>query len=232
MKSVIFFAALFLTAIGMYAQDCKGFYYLDNSEVQMTMYDRKAKESGKVTYKISDVAKSGATTTANFTSEVVDEKGKSLSKGAGKYKCTGGVMLIDARLSLPQENMAAYKNMEVKADEAFIEYPSNLNAGQSLKDVDFTMSVWNQGAKFADISFKQANRKVEGKESVTSPAGTWECWKISFEGQFKAGIGPIAIPFNFKGTEWFAAGFGIVKTETYTKNGKLAGSTLITSVKK
>jgi len=234
MKSVIFFLVLFLTAITMYAQDCKGFYYLDNSEVQMTMYDRKAKESGKVTYKISDVAKSGATTTANFTSEMVDEKGKSLSKGAGKYKCTGGILYVDAKVAMPQEQMSAYKDMEVKADEVFIEYPASMAAGQALKDANFKMEMHNKGTLSTTITFDEINRKVEGKETITTPAGTWECWKISYEGKFKASLAPmnIGIPINMQGTEWFAPGFGVVKTETFNKNGKLMGSTMITSVKK
>lgn len=218
----------------MYAQDCKGFYYLDNSEVQMTMYDRKAKESGKVTYKISDVAKSGATTTANFTSEMVDEKGKSLSKAAGKYKCTGGVLYVDAKASIPQEQMTAYKDMDVKAEDAFIEYQSSMSAGQTLKDVNFKMEIYNKGTLFSTITLDQTNRKVEGKETATTPAGTWECWKITYEGKIKASMAPlnIGIPINIQATEWFAPGFGIVKTESSNKNGKLMGSTMITSVKK
>jgi len=37
---------------------------------------------------------------------------------------------------------------------------------------------------------------------------------------------------NFKVTEWFAPGFGVVKSETYARNGKLLGSTQLTSLKK
>jgi hypothetical protein len=234
MKSAIFFVTFLLGVTGMYAQDCSGYYYLNNSEVQMTMYDRKAKESGKVTYKISDAAKSGATTTANFTSEVVDEKGKSLSKGAGKYKCAGGAMYVDAKVSMPQEQMAAYKDMEVKADEVFIEYPATMSAGQALKDANFKMEMYSKGALFTTMTFDETNRKVEGKETITTPAGTWECWKITYAGKFKATMAAmnIGIPINIQGTEWFAPGFGIVKTESANKNGKLAGSTVITSVKK
>jgi len=108
-------------------------------------------------------------------------------------------------------------------------------AGQSLQDVNFKMEVMNKGAVFSVINLDQTNRKVEGKESVTSAAGTWEAWKITYDGRFRATIGGpsgIGIPFNFKSTEWFAPGFGIVKTETYNKNDKLMGSTLITTIKK
>ena len=208
---------------------------MNNSTVEMTTYDKKAKESGRLTYTISDLIKTGNATTASFVSEMVDEKGKSISKGVGKYKCSGGILFIDAKVAMPQEQMAAYKNMDVKADEVYIEYPASLSAGQSLKDANFKMDVINKGTAFSTVTMDQTNRKVEGKETVTSAAGTWDCWKITYDGRFKATIGGpagIGIPVNFKSTEWFAPGFGIVKTEAYNKNGKLMGSTLITSVKK
>jgi len=217
------------------AQDCAGYYYLTNSTVEMTTYDKKAKESGKLTYTISDVNKTSTATTASFASEMKDEKGKSISKGAGKYKCSGGNLFIDAKVAMPQEQMGAYKDMDVKADDAFIEYPSSFSDGLSLKDADFKMDIINKGTAFSTVTLEQSNRKVEAKESVTSPAGTWDCWKITYDGRFRATIGGpsgIGIPVNFKSTEWFAPGFGIVKTETYNKNGKLMGSTLITGIKK
>ena len=235
MKSFIACAAALFLASAAFPQNCSGYYYLSNSSVVMTTYDKKAKESGKVTYTISNIDKTGNAITANFVSEMLDEKGKSISKGTGKYKCSGGNLFIDARMSMPQEQMGAYKDMDVKADETFIEYPSSFSDGQSLKDANFKMTVINKGNPFSTVTMEQTNRKIEGKESVTSPAGTWDCWKISYEGRFRATVGGpsgIGIPFNFKSTEWFAPGFGIVKTETYNKNGKLMGSTLITAVKK
>jgi hypothetical protein len=233
----LFVAAIctFLFFISTSAQNCSGYYYLTHSAVEMTTYDKKAKESGKITYTISNINKTGDAITADFTSEMKDEKGKSISKGAGKYKCSGGNLFIDARVAMPQEQMGAYKDMDIKADEVFIEYPASLSDGQSLKDANFKMDIINKGSVFSTTTLEQTNRKVEGKESVTSPAGTWECWKITYDGRFRATIGGpsgIGIPFNFKSTEWFAPGFGIVKTETYNKNGKLVGSTLITAIKK
>lgn len=235
MKLFVAFICTFLLFSFTHAQNCSGYYYLANGAVEMTTYDKKAKESGKIIYTISNVNQTGNTTSASFASEMKDEKGKSLSKGSGKYKCSNGILFIDARVAMPQEQMGAYKDMDVKANDAFIEYPGSFSNGQSLNDVNFKMDIINKGAVFSVVTLEQSNRKVEGKESITTPAGTWECWKITYDGRFKATIGGpsgIGIPVNFKSTEWLAPGFGIVKTETYNKNGKLVGSTLITSVKK
>jgi hypothetical protein len=234
MKAVTFSIMLFFAAIAACAQNCKGFYYLNNGEVQMTTYDKKGEGTGKLTYTINGVSSSGSSVTANFTSEMVNDKGKTLSKGSGKYKCTNGVLYVDAKVAMPQENMAAYKDMDVKAEESFIEYPSTITAGQTLKDVNFTMEIYSKENLFATVTFDEVNRKAEVKESITTTAGTWDCWKITYDMKFKASMAPlnIGVPFNMKVTEWFAPGFGIVKSETYNKNGKLMGSTAITSVKK
>lgn len=233
MKSFIITWLLAGSAFGVSAQNCNGFYFFtNNAEVVMTVYDKKGAEGGKLTYKISGVNKSGNNATADFTSEFVDDKGKSLSKGAGKLKCNAGVLYVDAKVSVPQTSMAAYKDMDVKGEESFVEYPSSMSVGQTLKDVNFSMEVHNKGSLFSTITLTQENRKVIGKENISSPAGTWECWKISYDAQFKATMMGIGIPINMKATEWFAPGFGLVKSESFSKNGKLLGSTLITSVNK
>ena len=199
----------------------------------MTMYDKKGKENGKGVYKISNVKKDGSSTTADFSSEIIDEKGKTISTSKGKYKCNGGILFVDARIAMPHDQTSAYKDMEVRAPEIYIEYPANMAAGQELKETNFKMEVYSKETLHSKTNFDQVNRKVAGKESITTPAGTFDCWKITYDGKLKASVAPmnIGIPFNFKGTEWFAPGFGIVKTATYNKNGKLMGSTMITKVK-
>jgi len=198
----------------------------------MTIYDRKSKESGKLTYTISNVTTTGNTTSANFISQMVDEKGKILSEGAGKFKCNAGVLYIDAKVAIPQESMAAYKDMDVKADEVFIDYPATPAVGQRLNNVSYKMEMYNKGSLFSTITLAQSNRKIESKETVTSGMGSWECYKITYDSQFKATIGGIGIPINMKVTEWFAPGFGVVKSEIYNKNGKFLGATQITSIGK
>lgn len=232
MRSFLFALGMTLMSVTLYAQDCSKYYYINSNEVQMTMYDKKDKESGKLTYKISDKKKEGGNVSAIFNSEIVDEKGKLISKNTGTYKCNGGVMFIDARVSMPSESMSAYKDMEVKANDAYIEYPSTFTEGATLKDVDFKMEMSGKSGLNTTITLLQTNRKVVGKESITTAAGTWECWKITYDAKMKTSVAPLNIgpKMEFDVAEWFAPGFGIVKTVTM-RNGKVMGSTAITSVK-
>jgi hypothetical protein len=112
MKSPLIIALALVAGTSLEAQNCEGFYYFtNNAEIVMTNYDKKGSESGKMTIKVSNVSKSGNGVTGEYNSELVDDKGKSLAKGNGKYKCDGGLMMIDARGAMPQGNMAAYKDM-------------------------------------------------------------------------------------------------------------------------
>ncbi|HEY9364669.1 MAG TPA: hypothetical protein VIQ00_15515, partial [Chitinophagaceae bacterium] len=192
MKSILLsFSSLFMI-LTLQAQDCKNYYYIsDNAEIQMTVYDRKGNESGKQTWKVSSVKSDGNGYSSIVESVFTDSKGKEIAKASGNYKCEKGVLMADMRMALPQQQMDAYKNTEVKADKVYIEYPAKMSTGQALQDADFKMEMFNNGTKTNTTTFKETNRKVEGKETITSPAGTWEAYKITYDGQMKITMGGI-----------------------------------------
>jgi len=199
--------------------------------VEMSTYDGKGKDNGKLTYTISNVSKTGSAVTAKFESEMTDKRGKSLSKSSGVYKCDGGTLFVDASVVISPEQMTAYKDMDVKAEQAFIEYPSTFKEDQALKDAHFKMTIRKNGELFATITYDATNRVVKGKETITTAAGTWECWRISSDTKVRQEISGIGIPITFRTNEWFAPGFGVVKTES-SKGARTMGSTVITAVKK
>jgi hypothetical protein len=68
------------------------------------------------------------------------------------------------------------------------------------------------------------NRKVEALESITTPAGTFECYKLTYDMEIKS-----MIKMTVKATQWVARNVGAVKTESFDKNGKLVGYSLLTA---
>jgi hypothetical protein len=229
-KRFLTLACIFLLCAVSLAQDCKSFLFMtSNAEIQMSIFDKKGNVNGIQTWKISDVKRDGAGYSSTINSRFTDEKGKEIAKGTGVYKCNGGMLQADMKMAMPQQSQM--QSSDVQLSDSYLEYPYNLSVGQGLKDAQMEMDVnMNTGIK-ANINFKEINRKVDSKESITTPAGTWEAYVISYEGNMRTKMGPIGIPFNFTAKEWFVPGIGIVKTETYSK-GKLAGSTMITSIKK
>jgi hypothetical protein len=100
-----------------------------------------------------------------------------------------------------------------------------MNVGDQLKEGNFVMDYESTSGLKSSIEISITERKVEGKETVTTTAGTWECYKISAKNKIVSKIGDTGIPIRMDVIEWFAPGFGIVKTESKT------GKTEITSIK-
>ena len=190
----------------------------------MTIYNKKGEEKGKQIYTVSNVANSGDVTTATLNSEMFYRKGKSIVKANNHVKCVDGVMMMNMKMMVPQQQAEQFGNAEATAEDVYIDYPSSMKVGDQLKDGAFNMDINNNGLK-QTVSMTISDRKVEGKESVTTAAGTWDCFKISYKSKMVVKTAGIGIPVNIEGNEWYAPGVGVVKTQSKS------GGTAITAIK-
>ena len=224
------------------AQDCNQFLLLQKDKtIEVSIYDKKGQPSGKQVYTIKDVSSSGGTVTGTVNSEQFDKNSNSKAKATSTIQCSGGEFRMDMKLMLPQQQAEKYGDAEVNAKSSFLSYPVNMKVGDAPPDGSFTMDLSHSGGgpggppgaggPPGPPGFKQSltmtlsDRKVLAQESVTTTAGTWNCFKISYKCKVGVKTGPFSIPATFEGTEWYAPGFGIVKSESKY------GSTAITSIK-
>jgi hypothetical protein len=226
MKKIILISLLSITAFfDAGAQNCKDYLLLKNNrKVEMTIYSRKGKEDGKQIWNISNLKTSGKTTTATINSEFFDGKGKSINKAVNEVQCTGGALQMNLKMMLSEAQLKQMKNATATASGEFIEYPFGMKEGDALKDGNLKIDYTMDGGMKAAIELSITRRTVGGKESITSPAGSWECFKISSNQKIVSRIGGIGIPIKMDVTEWFAPGVGVIKTESKY------GSTLITAI--
>jgi hypothetical protein len=209
-----------------FAQDCSNFYYLQNNKtIELTITNNKGKETGKMVYTISDGKKSGNILTATVNSEFFDSKGKSVNKAVNNVQCENGMMMMDMKMFIPSAQQEQMGTASASASNVYLEYPAGMNVGDQLKDGLFNMDFETGGGLKSSIEISITERKVEAMESIMTPAGTWECFKISTKNKITTKIAGIGIPIRMDVTEWFAPGFGVVKTESKT------GKTEITSIK-
>jgi hypothetical protein len=234
MDKYLFIFLICLLPLSSTAQNCGGYYYLTNqAEIQMTTYGEDGTATVTVSSRISKVTAIAGGTASNFQTIVKDKDGKILDQGSGTAKCQQGKLSVDMRQSIPSGSTKQFQDMEVKADQSYIVYPSDMNVGQSLPDAFYHMEIYKKESDkvFATVDYTVNNRKVTGKEKVTPAAGTWDCFKITSDMKMNMKIG-IGIPFRFKVTEYFAPDFGIVKILDYNKNGKKMGYTELTAFSK
>ncbi len=210
----------------LHAQDCNLYFpSKEGAEMEITNYDAKNKVTGTVKEKIlkKETITNGIAIT--FESRTFNKKGDSTSRNQFQVKCENGVFYFDMNNFIPpSQNQSGNNSMEIKADK--LNFPSSPSVGQSLSDGTVTMSMKNGDIQLMSMTVTISNRKIEAIENVTTSAGTFECYKISYH---------VTTDMMFKtesnGMEWIAKNVGLVKSENYDKNGKLNGSSSLTLLK-
>lgn len=190
--------------------------------IEMTIYNKKGQENGKQVYTVSDFKTSGGTASATIHSEMFDKKGKSITTAQSTVQCKGGIMLVDLKMSMPQTPQL--KNVSASTESFYVDYPAKMNVGDALADAHMSMDIDMQTGMKQNVKMDITDRKVEAKESVTTTAGTWDCFKITSHNKTVIKTMGIGIPINIDNTEWFAPGAGIVKTSSKS------GGTAITAI--
>ena len=213
MKPTFFLFLLCLAVSPAFSQNCN-YYYLQNGKTaEITFYTNKGEESGKSVYSVTAANKSGSTTTATVQSEMFSKKGKTIAKGTNNMKCDNGILMVDLKAFISPEQAEQIK-ADAKASDIYLSYPASMKVGDVLPDGKMNLDIQQDNGMKTNVDVKITDRKVDAEESVTTPAGTWKCYKISYHSAIKIAIMGIGIPIKSDITEWFAPNFGVVKTES------------------
>ena len=227
MKTKLLLILFFLLGIiSLTAQDnCSKFYPMtEGVAMEYTNYNKKGKVEGISSYQVIETNTVGNTTNATMAINLKDEKGKEIYNTDYKLSCTGNMVTLDYESLLPSDMINQYGEMDIEISGNDIEIPNDLRVGQNLNDANVTMKIGMSGINM-NIAVDMLNRKVEKKESVTTPAGTYDCYVVYSENQSKMMMANQVYPSRV----WLAEGVGMVKQETYKKNGDLMSSTLLTA---
>ena len=86
----------------------------------------------------------------------------------------------------------------------------------------------NTGAPVSvNMTVTTQNRKVEAEEKITTPAGTFDCLKITYDMVSKIGF----VKVQGSSVEWYSPGTGTIRSESYNKRGKLTGYSVLEEIK-
>ena len=213
----------------------KMIFFKEGAEIDAKSYDANGKETGTQHSKITSVKDEGGMTVA--TSEGTNTNGDGSSKTVTlKYKCDGNKIYFDIASVLGD----AAKERGGTFESSLVEYPINISEGESLPDATGVMKAEKNG-KAMEIKYHFKNRKVDGKEEVKTPAGSFNCYKIShtiememdmpgMNEKAKQMMEAMMGAMKMKSLTWFAPDFGVVKSETYN-NGKLQSGNEVVAYK-
>ena len=230
-------------ASGLLAQDCTQYVYMQkNKTIEMTAFNDKGVVSFKTISKVSDVNTSNGVTTANVVTEGYDKNGKLMNTSNATYKCDGGVMMMDMNFNSPQSS-AQQSQQDTKVNfklinKSYMEYPAGMQVGDHLKDATTQMETDMNNGMTGVTTVQITDREVVGKETVTTTAGNWDCFKITYKttssttfkgahadtinsamsamDKIRAKLGKFGpkMPSNTsESTVWYSPGFGMVKIQ-------------------
>jgi len=231
-KLFLFIIGVIVSTGAITAQDnCLEFFPSNEGSVLITKtYDGSGNILGKTTYRV--LHSYDYSDGAQMQVEVVmtDKNNSVIDNGTLNASCMDGdfqLSLVNRALTPDIVNILS-TDTELVGD--FLDYPNTLATG-FVGDRVFQMdggnyTIQDKSDKKELTRVRVYNRQYEKNESVTVPGGTFDASKISF--MFEVTKDKKTV--TYKGTEWFAPGAGIVKSETYDNNGNLLNYTTLTTL--
>ncbi len=226
-KIVLIIAFMFGLASTLQAQSgCSKYYpFKEGTKAEITSYDKKGKKAAIIDYTVLNRTQTAQGEVATMQSTIKDEKGKLIAETEYDVTCDGNKISIDYKSMISPMMMEQFKNMDYDISGSDLEIPNNLSVGQTLPDAQMNMKISMSGINM-NMELNITNRKVIGKENVTTPAGTYDCYVLTSDTTTKMGV-----TITSSSKQWIAEGVGMVKQEDY-QNGKVSSSSLLTSFSK
>jgi len=232
MKALLTIALASIASFEIFAQ-CNPFFPLvENTRYEYEMFDKKEKLTVKMSYSFKNVSGSGDNMNATVTQDLYDaKKGDKISSSDLNWKCENGTLHFDMRSMTMMGENGQEMNMtetgmgvDVTGDE--LDLPNTLTVGQTLNEATYTIKMTMGTITVMNRTYTIKNRKVESQESLTTPAGTFDCYKITFlTTDNKSGN-------TTKSAMWYAKDAGLIKSENYKDDGKLIARQLLVKVVK
>jgi hypothetical protein len=226
------FTTLFLSLliqIGYSQSDCKPYVPVSKgAKWEITNYSGKGKQSGKTAFELLDKVETDNQSTFTIKSVSYDKKGKEVFANTYEAYCKNGKFELSMALKMDGASMQAYKDMDVDMDASELEIPSmDDEVGTDLNDGLLSIAVGTGGTPIMTMKIALTDRKIEAKEDLTTPAGTFKCLVVSQKMSTK-----MIMKIENTSKEWYAEEIGMVRSESYNKGGKLTGYSELTKFEK
>jgi hypothetical protein len=227
-KTLILLTFSFLFSNFIVSQDaCKPYLPPEGTTLTYVNLDKKGKQTSTTTTEVVSVKNIDGVTFYKVHQLISDGKEKNDMENDFEYQCDGDKFIIDMETVLNGEQMKAFEGGKVVAEVENMYIPNELEEGMELNDGHIKMDVYVEPLT-TTITARAFYRKVVGKETVETPAGTFEAWKIDGNIESKFAF----MRFAFRVLEWYVEDIGIVKSETYDDKERFVGSTLLQKIEK
>lgn len=209
MKTFVLLITVMLCGTCAKAQ-CNYYYFQNGKTVTLSLTNGKGKDAGQIVYKVTSVKKNGGSAEAVLEQKMVDKKGNIITSSTSRAKCSNSNLSMDITGSA---SVPGGSKLTMKGQGENLIYPVNMAAGKELPDAHLNVDFEYGNGLTGNIDISITERKVVGKEKITTPAGTWDAFKITYHSKTVTKT-IIYVPINSDITEWFVPDFGLVRSES------------------
>ncbi|AMM52344.1 hypothetical protein TH61_15705 [Rufibacter sp. DG15C] len=198
------------------------FGYSKNSEFVYQVTDKGRAKGTLHNMVMQQTSPEAGVTQIDFKSARINHKKRPATAEEFRIKCTGDSVYLDAKLLLREQALRTFDGKEFDFIMKDIAYPLNLAVGQSLPNAGLDVRVKSSQVNITRIVMIASNRQVIAKEAIKTPAGSFDCYKITY--QYSVTFDALGLPLKdvFTVEEYFSPEHGLVKIQFYTKKGKKA----------
>jgi len=209
----------------------------DNMEVVYQLQDAGGKATGTMRNRVVSLGseqnkkKTLTTNTVLVKSGTYDLKNKLLRLQDLTFRCRQDTSFTDGSAELNPESLRSFRDRRFAYAPVPLAWPNQPTVGSELPGGGITVQVSSTAVDIAKVYTTVQKRRITGTESVTTPAGTFQCYKVEAERESAtAARADMVMRTTIKVVDYYSPAVGIVKTEVYDKKGKLEQVRLLTAI--
>ncbi len=223
MKTILSILFVVLATTTTIAQDGCSAYYPSQTGKTLIIHhlNKKGRLSTISEYTVSVVTDS----TIQMKTTVKDKREKEILTSEFEIKCNAGETILEPKSIVTPGLLDQFQNMDYTISGEGLRIPNTLAIGQELRDGSVSMEI-DAGVMKMNMHVAMTNRKVIRKELITVPAGTFDCYIITYQNTLTMGASKTQYS-----TQWITKGIGMVKEETRKENGKLITRSVLQEIR-
>ncbi len=228
MKKFVLQFVFILSVITVHAQMCDGYYPSTVGQSwEVTNYNARDKVESVQKNTVLSAEQSDGGLLVTISATTYDNSSKELSSHQFTTFCKDGSFSVDMKAFLDPGTMQS-EDIQLEIEASNMDIPTKVEVGQKLPDSWMKISMQMEGMpNMMSQSINIKNRIVEGFETITTPAGTFNCVKISYDTELKT-----MFTIKAKTIAWYAIGAGVVRMENFDSKGKPQSYSLLTKLSK
>lgn len=207
-------------------EDTAPFQLADNAELVYNLVDAKGRKTGHITQRVvrlgseTNKKQTLTTTTALLKSGIYDAKNRVVRMQDLTYAAHRDTSFTDGMAELPPDALRRFRDRIYTYQPTRVAWPNQPTVGTQLPDGGVVVQVSSSAVDIAKVQAVLTNRRVvSGPQAVTTPAGTFQCYKVEAERDLTTRArADMAMRQIEREITYYDPAVGIVRTEYYDRD--------------